>query len=207
MKALREIDADSLTPYILTIGLILLISAPILPVAVIMFIQDMLFFSYDHLSFIRPQAAYSGFAAGMALVAVTLFSFLFTKLYAEKKRRDYRLAGLHLFLLLLALPLFALSIFHYAYLNEDGVHVNPFWSLTEVYVAWDQVEHVVRTVDEGTSRVLSYTFIDGDVTVTVPYDSQDFQTVRTINRASLQYDWETTDTFENTGQSLNLFTE
>ncbi|WP_052131474.1 hypothetical protein [Planococcus sp. CAU13] len=205
MKFLRNADSDTLLPYILTSGLILLLSAAIVPAAAIMFIQDMLFFSHDHWTFIRPQAAYQGFAIGMVWISLVLFSLLFTKMYAEKKGKEYKLAGLHVFFFLLAVPAFVLAVFHYAYLDEDGVQVNPLWSFTEERILWDQVKEVKRTVEENTSRVLFYTFSDGDASLTIPYDSRDYKTVQAIKRAILQYNWETTDTFLDTGESLELF--
>ncbi|MFD1031351.1 hypothetical protein [Metaplanococcus flavidus] len=207
MKFFRDTDSDTLIPYVLTTGLILLLSAAILPVVVLMFLQDLLFFSHDHWSFIRPQAAYQGFAAGMVWLSLTLFSLLFTKMYAETKRKDYKLAGLHVVLLVLALPLFVLSIYHYSYLEEDSVHVNSFWSLSETSIAWNDVTAVTRTVETNTSRVLAYTFSNGDAELTIPYDSQDYKTARAISRIAGQYDWETIDVFKDTGESLELFEE
>lgn len=207
MKFLRNTDSDTLLPYILTTGLILLLSAAIIPVVIIMFIQDLLFFSHDHWSFIRPQAAYQGFAAGMVLISLTLFSLLFTKMYSEKKRKDYKLAGLHVFLLALALPIFVLSVYHYMYLDEGGVQVNPFWSLSEKSIAWDDVTGVVRTVEENTSRTLSYTFENGEKEITIPYASEDYKTARAIQRVTFEYDWEIRDISVDTGESLKLFEE
>lgn len=207
MKFLRNTDSDTLLPFVLTTGLILLLSAAIIPVVIIMVLQDLLFFSHDHLTFIRPQASYQWFAGGMVLISLTLFSLLFTKMYAEKKRKDYKLAGLHLFLLALALPVFGLSVYHYMYLDEEGVQENPFWSISEESISWDEVTGVVRTVEENTSRTLSYTFENGEREITIPYDSEDFKTARAIRRVTSEYEWEIRDVFVDTGESLKLFEE
>lgn len=207
MKFLRNTDSDTLLPFVLTTGLILLLSAAIIPVVIIMVLQDLLFFSHDHLTFIRPQASYQWFAGGMVLISLTLFSLLFTKMYAEKKRKDYKLAGLHLFLLALALPIFGLSVYHYMYLDEEGVQENPFWSISEESISWDEVTGVVRTVEVNTSRTLSYTFENGEREITIPYASEDFKTARAIRRVTSEYEWEIRDVFVDTGESLKLFEE
>lgn len=196
MNLLRNSDADSLMPYLMPTALLLMITAFFVPAVAIMFIQDMLFFSYDHWSFIRPAEAFIGFGAGMIWSGVILFSILFTKMYSEKKDKKYKLTGLHLILLALAVPVFVFSIYHYAYLDEHGVQINTFWTLAEESIAWEEVEQVTRMVEEDSSRVLSYTFSNSDTSITIPYDTQDHLTVKAIDRAVQAFNWEMTDIIE-----------
>ncbi|MFB1081558.1 hypothetical protein [Jeotgalibacillus sp. JSM ZJ347] len=196
---IRNSDSDTMMPYISTTAILLILTALFLPGILVMFLQDMLFFSYDHWSFLRPSAAYMGFGAGMIWIAVVLLSFLFTKMYSERKKTTYKFAGLHVFMLALALPLFALSIYHYAFLDETGVTGNSFWTFSEERIAWDDVEEVTRLVDESNSAVLSYTFSDGETSITVPYNSREYQTRRAILSAVQMYKWEVIDVFEDAG--------
>src|SRR5699024_3032833 len=115
-------------PFVTTIGSIFIILSIFVPMPAVLLIQDMLFFSYEHLSFIRPTLAFVGFGAGMIWIAIVLFSFLLTKMYSEKKGRDYKLTGLHLVFLMLGFVLLAFSIFHYHYLDDYGIHSNAFLS-------------------------------------------------------------------------------
>lgn len=205
MRFLWHADSDSLTPFILASSLILIISAFFVPAAAIMYIQDLLFFSYDHLSFIRPSAAYIGFGLGMIWISIIMLSFLFTKMYSEKRERTYKLTGLHLTFLALAVPVFVFSVCHYAYLDEQGVHDNSFWSLSEDSIAWDDVEEVTRLVEEDSKRVISYTFSKSDTSITIPYDTQDYHTNQTISRAVDEYNWDITDILADTGSESSTF--
>lgn len=198
MRILRNIDSDTLMPIILPSSIILIISSFFIPVAVIMFIQDMLFFSYDHWAFIRPAEAYIGFGLGMIWVSIVLLSFLFTKMYSEKKDRKYRLTALHFLFLILAVPVFVLSVHHYAYLDEYGVHGSSFWSLTEDKMAWEDVDNVTRLVEENSRTVISYSFSQGGTSITIPYDPQDFQINQAISRVVDLYNWDIIDIVKDT---------
>nr|WP_275980166.1 hypothetical protein [Halalkalibacter alkaliphilus] len=178
--------------------MLLLVTSFFVPIVAIMFIQDWLFFSVDHWSFIRPTAAYIGFGAGMVWTAIVLFSFLLTKMYSEKRDRTYKLTWLHLLLLGLAVPLFVFSITHYAYLDENGVQKNSFWTLSEDSIAWNDVIEVTRLVEERTKRVTAYSFTDGDLTITIPYDSRDYLTIQSINYVVDTYNWDIVEVVEGT---------
>lgn len=199
LKKIRNSDADTVMPYISTTAILLILTAFFLPGIFVMFIQDMLFYSREHWSFLRPSEAYVGFGAAMIWIAVVLLSFLFTKMYSERKNTMYKLAGLHVLLMAFAPLLFALSIYHYAYLDESGVTGNDFWTFAEEHIAWDDVEEVTRLVDEGNKAVLSYTFSDGETSITVPYNSREYETRRAILSVVQMYEWEVTDVFEDAG--------
>ncbi|KHF41622.1 hypothetical protein [Halalkalibacter okhensis] len=193
---LRNTDFNTLFPYLATSGMLLLVTSFFVPIVAIIFIQDWLFFSVDHWSFIRPKAAYIGFGAGMVWTAIVLFSLLLTKVYSEKRDRTYKLTWLHLLFLGLAVILFVCSITHYAYLDEDGVKKNSFWTLSEDRIEWDDVLEVTRVVDESTKRVTAYSFSDGNLTITIPYDSQDYLTVQSIKYLVDTYNWDIVDVVE-----------
>ncbi|GAE27419.1 hypothetical protein JCM9140_3566 [Halalkalibacter wakoensis JCM 9140] len=197
MKLLKETDSDTLFPYIMTTGLLLVITAFFLPVIVVLFVQDMLFFSADHWTFIRPAAAYIGFGSGMILIAIVLFSFLLTKMYSEKKDKPYKWTGFHLVFLFMVVPLFVFSIYHYAYFDEQGVQGNSFWSLSETRISWEDVEEVTRLVEEGSLLVTAYTFSDGHTSITIPYDPQDYRTRQSITHLVNVYNWDVADIIED----------
>jgi len=207
MKLFRNTDADSLMPVLVTSGFLLIITAFFVPAVAIMFIQDMLFFSSDHWSFIRPDEAFIGFGAGMIWMGVLLLSILLTKMYAEKKDMKYKLTGIHLVLLALAIPIFVLSVYHYSYLDENGVEANTFWTLSEDKIAWNDVEGVTRLVEEGSYRIFSYTFTSSDTSITIPYDPQDQRTIKAIDRAIYAYNWEVVDIVEEREEESVTFGE
>ncbi|MBU9723324.1 MULTISPECIES: hypothetical protein [Bacillaceae] len=193
MQTLKNIDSDTLFPYLMTSGLILLISAFFMPFAAIMLVQDLLFYSPDHWSFIRPTEAYLAFFIGMIWIALIVFSFLFTKMHIEKKGREYKLTWIHIINFVFAIGLLILSIYHYAYLDEEGAHANSFWTFTEKSIAWNDVHEVTRLVEEGSLGVISYTFSNDDTSITIPFDYQDYHTNRAIKRIRELYDWEIVD--------------
>ncbi|PKR78152.1 hypothetical protein CEY16_06450 [Halalkalibacillus sediminis] len=182
-------------PYIVSTGLILLVSSIFIPFPAVMFIQDMLFFSYDHLSFVRLTSTYFSFGVGMVWIALVLFSFLLTKRHAEKKGKKYKLTALHFAFLLFGFLMFVLSIYHYYYLDENGAHSNSFWTVSETSIAWTEVEEVSRVVKEDDYRVLSYTFKNDEKSVTIPYKTEDTDTAYTIKSVVENYGWEVEDNF------------
>ncbi|PPA71084.1 hypothetical protein [Jeotgalibacillus proteolyticus] len=195
MKLFQNTDADALMPGIMTSGLLLIVTSFFIPAIAIMFIQDMLFFSSDHWTFIRPSEAFIGFGAGMIWMGIVLFSLLFTKMYAERKNKKYKLTWLHLLFLSMAAPVFVLSIYHYYSIDEQGVKGITFWSASEDHIAWEEVEEVSRVVEEGSQLVFSYTFKSSDTSITIPYDPLDTQTVDALKRAVYTYEWEVIDHF------------
>ncbi|MDQ0351371.1 hypothetical protein J2R98_001185 [Alkalibacillus filiformis] len=195
MKFLKNIDSNDILPYISTTGLILIICSVILPVPVIMLVQDLLFFSYDQTSFIRPTEAYLGFGGAMLLIALILFSFLFTKMYYDKKDKEYNLTAVHLVLFVLSIVLLILPIYHYHYFDDQGVHSNTYWTFSEESIAWDDITEVSREVNEEDYAVLSYTFSNDEQSITIPFDYSDNDTNRTINYAVDAFNWDVEDEF------------
>ncbi len=195
MKFFKNLETDTITPFILGTGAVLIILSFIIPFPAILFIQDALFFSYDNLTFIRPKSAYLGFALGLVWIALIMFSFLLTKMYTEKRKTDYKLTALHIILFLASFIIFAFSIFNYHYIDHKGVHSNPFWTFTEKSINWDDVEHVSRKVRESNYQVLSYTFKSANKQITIPYDTQDIDTSRTVYGVIGEYGWEVEDVF------------
>lgn len=195
LKILKNIESDSLMPFILTTGVLLIMLSFIVPFPAILFIQDLLFFSYDHISFIRPSTAFFGFGLGMIWLALVLFSFLFTKIYCEKKEKNYSLTGLHLILFLFGFVIFFFSVFNYHYIDEQALHSNPILSISEKNIAWNDVEHVSREVRDDNAQVLSYTFSDNAIEITIPYDTEDTDTSSAIYSLMDKYDWDVKDHF------------
>ncbi|MGP4073521.1 hypothetical protein ACTWQB_13300 [Piscibacillus sp. B03] len=198
MQFLRNVDSDTLTPYIAVTCILLVMSSFLVPFPVVMFVQDLLFFSYDHTAFIRPSEAYSSFSFGMIWIAIVLFSFFLTKRIYEKKDLKYNLTIVHAVLLIMSIVPFTLSIYHYHYVDDVGIHSNKFETISEVSIAWEDIEEVTRSVDNETYRVYTYTISDGRETIAIPYDPQDHETLAAqdaIKQQSEKYDWEIKDHF------------
>lgn len=195
MKFFRELESDKIQAFILTTGILLLVFSFLLPLPLLLFLQDLLFFSYDHLLFIRPRAGFTGLTLGMILIAVSMLSFLFTKILAEKAGRPYRWTLPHLLGLATGLLLIFLSINHYYFLEEERVGENSFFRLSERDLAFDQVDQVSRKVVRSNYEVLSYSFSSGDLLITIPYNSQDPEASRVLYYLIDKYGWEVRDDF------------
>ncbi|KYG35083.1 hypothetical protein [Alkalihalobacillus trypoxylicola] len=183
MFSFKKVESDKLLPYVMSIGVILILTSLIVPMVAILFIQDFLFFSSSHWTFIRPSEAFIGFGLGMVWIAVVLFSLFFSMKWSEIKDKDYRWGPLHVLLGCLSIPIFLLSIYHYIYLDEQGVHEISIWSFSEEGILWEDIDHTTRLVQEGSQITISYTFSDGERDITIPHDPQDYLTNTAIDRA------------------------
>lgn len=195
MKFLQEVESDRIIRFVLTTCVLLIVFSFILPFPLVLFVQDLLYFSYDHLLFIRPRAAFSGMTYGILLIALTLLSFLVTKILAEKAAKSYRWTLPHLIALLCGLALCVLSVNHYYFLEEGRVGERAFFSFTERDLSFDEVEQVSREVARDNYEVLSYSFDSGELSITIPYDSRDPDASRAIYYLMEKYQWKVRDEF------------
>ncbi|PYZ95562.1 hypothetical protein CR205_18710 [Alteribacter lacisalsi] len=190
---LRNADTGRIAPFFIVFSFILIISAVFIPIVAVMIIQDVLFFSRDHWIFIRPTAAYVVFGAGMVWMAVVLLSTLFTKMWADRVEKPYRLTFLHMVLFLLAIPVYAYAVMHYTYLDDHGAHTNLLLSSEEKTIAWDDVTEVYREVDPETNRILSYTFSDGESDIYIPFRLTDTELRSHVRQVVNSYELDVTE--------------
>ncbi|HLS36157.1 MAG TPA: hypothetical protein VK061_07965 [Bacillota bacterium] len=195
MKYLRDIETARISRFILMTSTLILLLAFILPVPIVLFIQDTLYFSYDHDLFIRPPKAFRGMFIGLVWIAGTLLSFLFTKMYAEKKERPYKWTLPHILSLIVGIAICLLSIHHYYYFAGDTLAENDFFALTENKLSLNDVDHVSREVAESNYEIFSYTFTTSNNEITVPYDARDVEQMRFTYGLIDIYEWEIEDVF------------
>lgn len=195
MKFLREVESDKVLRFVLSTSLLLILLSFLLPLPIVLFVQDLLYFSRDHIYFFRPELAFSGMSFGMIVIALSMLSFIGTKMLAEKADKPYRWTIPHVIVFLLGLFLCAQAIDHYYYLTEDGVTENKFFLFGEEYVPFYEVEAVHREVAESNYAVLAFTFTTKDKTVTVPYDSSDPNASRAFYYLIHKYEWDVEDNF------------
>jgi len=195
LKYLRDIESDKIIRFILGTSVILLVFSFILPFPIVLFVQDMLFFSYDHLLFIRPRLAYSGMTIGMIVIALAMLSFLATKILSEKGDKVYRWTLPHLIVFVFGFVLMGLALNHYYFLEEGRVVENGFFSFSEEEVSLSEVVELRREVKKENYEVISYTFDRGDKELKIPYDSRDPDASQAIYYLIDLYEWELEDVF------------
>ncbi|MGP4070959.1 hypothetical protein ACTWQB_00220 [Piscibacillus sp. B03] len=62
---------------------------------------------------------------------------------------------------------------------------------------WEEVEKVSREVEEGSLRVLSYTFSNDEKFITIPYSTEDNKTKEAIRMVRQAYNWDVQDEVVN----------
>lgn len=177
-----ELDSSTVLKWGIPAAALLLISAVFLPPALVVFFQEILYFSEHHWAFIPYPSAFQLMAAAMAWAALCIISLFVTMLIAEGKKRTYRGTAVHAGLGLLSLPLLALSLGHYAYIDDEGVHTNAMWSFSEETMAWEDVQHVERLTSGESVTVNEYAFADENRTFIIPYNANDFPTTRAMTQ-------------------------
>lgn len=174
-------------PILLTSGILLLIGSLFIPIPVILFAQDILFFSQDHWTLIRHDEAFKGFAAGMAWLGIISFSALFTVMWADKKRKPYRLAALHVALAFLSIPLCLFALFSYSSIEPTRMTHHEFGSFQSQELSFDEMTTMIRHYETEPTRITEISFISANQTLTIPYDPEDSRSVRAIQRVMEAY--------------------
>lgn len=178
-KRKQSVNVEGL---LLSGGILLLIGSLFLPIPIVLFTQDILFYKENQLALIRHEEAFRGLAAAMAGVGVLCLLALIGLVWADKKRRPFRLAWVFVAVGLLSLPIALSSIFSYTSLEQNGVTHHPFGSLQADYLSFDEMTHLTRHYESNPLRITAITFTSETKDITIPYDVQHGPTVRAIPR-------------------------
>ncbi|MFC4355515.1 hypothetical protein ACFO0S_10675 [Chryseomicrobium palamuruense] len=163
-------------------GILLLIGSLFLPIPIILFAQDGLFYREDQLALIRHEEAFRGLAAAMAGLGVLSLLALIRWVWADKKRQPFQYSWLFVSLALLALPIILSSIFSYTSIEETGVTQHSFGKFQSESLSFDEMTQMTRHYEPNPLRITSITFTSETNEVTIPYDVQHGPTVRSIPR-------------------------
>jgi hypothetical protein len=160
--------------FLVMFAMILLFSCLFVPFVAIYSYQDIFVNRVDAWFFGTPNYNYFIFAATLASFSVLIFIYLYYRNQRLMNDKKVRLTPFYLF----ALPgLFAivLSFYHYHYLNDDGIHVNPYFQLKVDHYKWEEVNDVIQqqSVKNGVmyEGSLVFTFNNGK-TFYLPVDSE-----------------------------------
>jgi hypothetical protein len=155
-----KIDSEKVTYWLYGFIFILFLSSLFMPFLFIFWLQDLLYHSNSHWTFIAPSTAYISFFIGMLLIPIALTFHLIIQSKSDKKWIGW-LTGL---LLICSIPFFTLGVSTYYYLDENGVHISKLMSLEETDYRWDTMKELkeVWVLDNGVSRLDEYIFITED---------------------------------------------
>ncbi|MCE7792953.1 hypothetical protein K8O68_11050 [Salipaludibacillus sp. CUR1] len=198
LPSIREADNHELGKVVIVTSVLMIISAFILPIVFVMLLQDIFFFSRSHWIFSTPASAYIIFGAGMLWVPLVLIAFLSIKVWVEKREKTIRFVWVYGLSLMLCLPLFALGVSNYYYMDDQGIYYNDLASFSESGFLWDDITTVKRTYtspdNSSVAAVEAYTFITktGEE-VEIPYHSRDTELRQIVNRVINEYNFEVID--------------
>lgn len=184
-----------LEPIFLSSGILLLIFSLFIPIPVIIFSQELLFYRTDTLSLIRHDEAFRGMAAAIAWLGVVSLSAYATVIYADKKRTPYRLKGIHFLVATLAIPLALFSIWSYSAIDQNQVRSHHFGHMEGQVIEFKDVQKIIRHYEPNPTRVTSISFVGETNTITVPYNAEDGKTVRAVRKVIDIYQFEVEDNF------------
>lgn len=168
-------------------GILLLISSLFLPIPIIMFAQDILFYRENQLALIRHEEAFRGLAAAMAGLGVLCLSALILLIWTDKKRKPFRLTWLFVGIGLLSVPVAISSIFSHTSIEQTRVTNHAFGRLQSESLLFEDVTLITRHYQSDPLRITAITFSTPTQDVTIPYDAQHGPTVRAIPRILEQY--------------------
>ncbi|WP_392455378.1 hypothetical protein ACF3OH_00840 [Chryseomicrobium aureum] len=169
-------------PILLSSGILLLIFSLFIPIPIILFMQDLLFFKDDTLSVIRHDEAFKGLAAAFTWLGIVALGAYATIVYADKKRKPYRLKWVHLILAFLSVPIALFSLFSYSSIQETYIETQNFGEFSSERIELDEVPQIMRHYEPNPTRVTSITFRSPDKEITIPFSAEDGRTSRAIQR-------------------------
>lgn len=179
VKRRRDVNVEGI---LLSGGILLLISSLFLPIPIVLFTQDILFYKEQQLALIRHEEAFRGMAAAMAGLGILCFIALVTIIWADKKRRPFRLTWFFIGIGLLSVPVAISSIYSYTSIEQTGVTHHPFGHLQADTLPFEEMTHMTRHYQSNPLRITAITFSTNTQDVTIPYNAQHDPTVRAIPR-------------------------
>ncbi|MFZ3590921.1 hypothetical protein ACOI1C_17100 [Bacillus sp. DJP31] len=154
------------TGYLIMISFILFLSCIFLPFIAIYTYQDIFIKNVEAWFFGTPPLTYLLFAGALIWFSVVIIIFL---VYRSKRQMEERKIQIFPFLLLLipGVLIIPLTLNHYFYLNDEGIH---FTTLTELKVRHHKWEEVVEAKQHQTIKNgvmvegnLEFTFQNGEI--------------------------------------------
>jgi hypothetical protein len=155
-----KIDSEKATYWLYGFIFILFLSSLFMPFVFIFWLQDLLYHSNSHWTFIAPSSAYLSFFIGMLLIPIALTIHLIIRSKTNIRWIGW-ITGL---LFVCSIPFFALGVSTYYYLDNDGIHMNELMSLEEIDYRWETMKELkeVWVLDNGVSRLDEYILITED---------------------------------------------
>lgn len=163
-------------------GILLLIGSLFLPIPIILFAQDVLFYQENQLALIRHEEAFRGLAGAMAGLGVLCLVALTLLMWTDKKRKPFRLTWLFIGIGLLSVPVAISSIFSYTSIEPTKVTHHAFGHLQAEHLLFEELTQMTRHYQSDPLRITAITFSTNTQDVTIPYDVQHGPTVRAIPR-------------------------
>lgn len=155
MKKTSDLDPTIVKVAIIVVGVI---CAGLLPLILVTILQDVFYFSRDHIYFEAPLSAYIW--GGVAILSIPIF--LVVDLIVGKWKDNWGKKALGI-LMTAGVVVFSLSMVFsvrsYFYFDPDGLHVNGTWTLDEHNIDWSHVEKVVKK-NEKENGTLSLKEVD-----------------------------------------------
>ncbi|GGD13025.1 hypothetical protein [Pontibacillus salipaludis] len=176
MRKTSDLDPTIVKVAIIVVGVI---CAGLLPLILVTILQDIFYFSRDHIYFEAPLSAYIW--GGAAILSIPML--LVVDLIAGKWNDRWGKKALGI-LMTIGVVVFSLSMLlsvrSYFYFDPNGLHVNGAWTLDEHNIDWDHVEEVVKKNEKknGTLSLKEVDFVtkNGDVfTITNNKNWMDYQ--------------------------------
>lgn len=192
----RNSSTDENSVKLAAYTIILYISSLFVPFVVVASYQSLVYYSRSQWLFATPFSAYITFMAGMLYAALVLTVYLIFRQRWEGPKFKWTTV----FLLIISIPAFILSLTTYYYIDEKGIHNNSLTSLTEEEYGWEEIAKVkiVYRNHQGTTQYYQYQFEkkDGSV-ITIPYDVKFRENIRRIEDKINKYNILVTDNFKN----------
>ncbi|MBM6619313.1 hypothetical protein [Bacillus suaedaesalsae] len=150
-----------LSKFLIMTSIILVFSCIFLPFVVIYTYQDI--FISNHINgwfFTTPNSNYAIFAGSLFWFAIVMILYLIYRNRMLLKGKKVK----HLLFLILAFPgaiAIILSLNHYFYLDNQGIHYNEFWGVGTETFKWQDVTHA-----EQLQVVRNGVMVEGDLVFT-----------------------------------------
>lgn len=177
----RKFDIEDYHPAILLIAAASGLLSFFGPIVFIPLLQESIHFSDQLLELLTPTLSYRMMMAGLLWVPFVATLYFVTRKLAERRRRPFILGPLYIGLLLLMVPMIALSVQHYVVLEEEGFHYNDWYEWSGTWYDWAEVEevHPVRESRGGVLHI-TYRFILEDGREVMFESNDDFRRVRGV---------------------------
>lgn len=153
----RQFDIEDYHPTILLVAGAAGLLSFFAPVVIIPITQEVLHFDGGLLEILTPTMSYRMMMAALLWIPFVTGLYFFTRKLAERRRVPYRGGPLMVILVLLSLPVMALSIQHVVVLEEEGFHYNRWYEWSGTWYDWDDV-NAVQPVRESMGGVLHITY-------------------------------------------------